>query len=237
MKVSIVIPAYNEAAQIAQSIERALAQDYPDFEVIVIDNASQDKTFEIASRYPVRVIREDRKGLLYARECGRTNATGDIIANMDADCLPESDWIARGASFFNDQRVVAASGPYDYHDGGAMLRYSTLWCMKYIYSAFNRLFQAFGAGAITIGGNTFIRASALQRAGGYNTDIEFWGEDTDTAKRMAKIGTVVFHRNLIIKTSARRFKAQGALNLALTYQIQFFKVIFSKSAKKKAAVK
>jgi hypothetical protein len=83
-------------------------------------------------------------------------------------------------------------------------------------------------GAILIGGNNFIRAATLRQAGGYNTAILFYGEDTDTAKRMATCGRVVFSNRLVMKTSARRFKAEGTSRLAARYITYFFKTIFAK---------
>jgi glycosyltransferase involved in cell wall biosynthesis len=69
MKVSIVIPAYNEEAYLAQTIRSALAQDYSDFEVIVVNNASTDRTEEIARGFAnITLINESRIGLPQARE-------------------------------------------------------------------------------------------------------------------------------------------------------------------------
>ncbi len=230
MKVSIVIPAYNEEENITASIAAALAQDHDDFEVIVVNNASTDRTAEVASQFPVRVVHETRKGLLWAREAGRVNATGDIIANMDADCLPESDWVSRGASHFNDAEVVAVTGPYDYHDGGRFFRTISLLTQYYVYHPVSVILQSplVKGGAILIGGNNFIRADILEKTSGYNTDLTFYGEDTDTAKRVARHGRVIFNNSLAIKTSARRYKAEGFVRIQMTYFFHFFKHIFKK---------
>ncbi len=227
MKVSIVIPAYNEEKNIAKTIEAALAQDYQDREVIVVDNASTDRTAEIASRYPVKVVREPIKGLLNARERGRIEAVGGLIANIDADCLPETDWLARGVEHFLDPEIVAATGPYDYHDGHPFFRRSSLATQKTVYSLMSRFLQSrpIKRGAILIGGNNIIRADALTKAGGYTTAIKFYGEDTDTAKKIAKHGRVVFNPKFSIKTSARRFKEEGTIHLMLKYWYYFFKHI------------
>jgi glycosyltransferase involved in cell wall biosynthesis len=230
MRVSIVIPAHNEESSVAGSIRAALAQNYPDFEVIVVNNASTDRTAEVAGQFPVKLVHEPRKGLLWARECGRQNASGEIIANMDADCLPKPTWLRTGAGFFQDARVAAATGPYDYYDSGTLFRHGSLLLQKTAYWLVSRFFQCPGirVGAILIGGNNFIRAAALRQAGGYNTAILFYGEDTDTAKRIAARGRVVFSNRLIMKTSARRFKAEGTSRLAARYITYFFKTIFAK---------
>lgn len=231
MKISIVIPAYNEEAYLAQTIRSALEQDYSDFEVIVVNNGSTDRTEKVARGFPgVTVVNESRRGLLWAREAGWLAASGSIIANMDADCLPDRDWLSKGALYFKDARVSAASGPYDYYDGGLVFRYVTLYMQMSIFWLTSKTIQLPGirAGALMIGGNNLIRAEALKKAGGYNTALTFYGEDTDTAKRMSKYGEVVFSNRLIMKTSARRFKAEGIVTLGLKYLIYFFKTIMAK---------
>jgi glycosyltransferase involved in cell wall biosynthesis len=230
MKASIVIPAHNEETYIADTLRAVLAQDYSDFEVIVVDNASSDKTYETASGFKgVKVVREARRGLLWARERGRNEASGEIIVNIDADCQPEQGWLARGMSHFDDARCAAVTGPYDYFDGAPMFRYVSLISQKILYSLANFTVQRIGKGAVLIGGNSFIRGSALKAAGGYDTSITFYGEDTDTARRVSKQGRVLFDTMLVQRTSARRFKSEGTLRILGLYFFHFFRVIFAKS--------
>lgn len=232
MKISVVVPAHNEEKSLPATIQALLKQDYPDFEIIVVNNASADRTAEVAQSFGdrVKLVNESRKGLLWAREAGRKAASGEIIANIDADCLPESDWLSRGARHFNDEKVSAVSGPYDYYDGGFVFRYVSLFTVQTVYWSAARIIQLPGIrkGAVMIGGNNLIRASALEKAGGYNTALAFYGEDTDTAKRVARFGRVVFSNGLAMKTSARRFKAEGILTLELKYLKYFFKTIFER---------
>ncbi|MFA6554066.1 MAG: glycosyltransferase family 2 protein [Candidatus Paceibacterota bacterium] len=235
MKISIVIPAYNEEKNIATTIEALLAQDYKDYEIIVVNNASTDKTYEVASKFPVKVVTENRKGLLWARERGRIEAVGDIIANTDADCLPDKTWLSNGSSYFIDEKIAAVSGPYDYYDADWFFRKSSLFFQSAIYPIANMFFQLpfIHRGATIIGGNNFIRASALEKAGGYDTSITFYGEDTDTAKRVSAHGKVKFSPSVVMKTSARRFKAEGKFNLMMKYWYHFFKhILFVKPAKR-----
>ncbi len=226
MKISVIIPAYNEEENIGKTLDAVLASDYPNFEVIVIDNASKDKTFEVASKKGVKVIQETRKGTMWACEAGRQKATGDIIVRLDADCLPEKDWLTRGTHWFADKKVSAVSGPYDYFDGPTVFRYFTLGLQKYLYVPINYFLSFFGIGGITIGGNTFMRAESLEKIHGFNTSITFYGDDTDVAKRLSAVGKVIFDGSLVIKTSARRFKSEGTFKITLKYVYHFFKVMF-----------
>jgi glycosyltransferase involved in cell wall biosynthesis len=231
-KVSIVIPAHNEEAYLARTIRSALAQDYADFEVIVVNNASTDRTEEVARGFSmVTVVNEPCRGLPRAREAGRLAASGNLIANMDADCLPDRDWLAKGAEYFNNGQVVAASGPYDYYDGSPGFRYLSLYTQMSFYWLAAKIIQMPGlrTNAVLLGGNNLIRAEALRKAGGYNTALTFYGEDTDTAKRMSRYGRVIFSNRLIMKTSARRFQTEGIINLELKYLRYFFKTIMAKN--------
>jgi glycosyltransferase involved in cell wall biosynthesis len=230
MKISVIIPAYNEEKYLSKTLEAILAQDYLDFEVIVVDNASTDKTAEIARLFPkVKVVSESRKGTMWACERGRKEATGEIIVRMDADCLPEKDWLAKGSAFFKDDKVVGVSGPYDYYDAEKLFRYFSVHFQKILYSLANILVRAMKNGGVMIGGNSFMRANTLANAGGFNTSFIFYGDDTDTAIRLSRHGRIVFNSTLVMKTSSRRFKKEGATSLTARYIFHFFKVIFSSS--------
>ncbi|HWA56914.1 MAG TPA: glycosyltransferase [Gemmatimonadales bacterium] len=94
--VSIIIPAYNAAATLAEAIDSALAQRYPRVEVVVVDDGSTDTTPEVLRRYGDRVrwVRQDNGGLPAARNTAHRHATGDLIAWLDADDLADPDRIA-----------------------------------------------------------------------------------------------------------------------------------------------
>jgi len=225
MKISVIIPAYNEEKNLGATLDAVLASDYPDFEVIVVDNGSTDKTREVALKKGVKVVREERKGTMWACEAGRKIAKGEIIVRLDADCLPEKDWLSKGAKYFDDPKVVCASGPYDYFDASKSFRYFSFAFMKYIYVPINIFLSFFHIGGITLGGNTFIRSSALESIGGFNTAITFYGDDTDVPKRLSKKGKIIFTSKLVSKTSARRFQNEGIMKIGAKYIYNFFKTL------------
>jgi glycosyltransferase involved in cell wall biosynthesis len=232
MKISVIIPAYNEEKYLSKTLEAILTQDYTDFEVIVVDNASTDRTSDIAKSFQkVKVLFEGNKGTMWACERGRKEATGEIIVRMDADCLPGKDWLSKGSAFFKDDKTVGVSGPYDYYDAKKFFRYFSVHFQKILYSLANAIIQSFKRGAVMIGGNSFMRASTLAAMGGFDTSFTFWGDDTDTAKRLAKFGRIIFDSDLVIKGSARRMKKEGSFNLTMRYIFHFFKVIFRSNKK------
>jgi glycosyltransferase involved in cell wall biosynthesis len=232
MKVSIIIPAHNEALFVGKTIEAALAQTYPDFEVIVVDNNSKDATTAVAKSYPnVRVISESIQGANAAREGGRKIAQGEIIATLDADCLPDKTWLVRGVQKLTEPNIIAVSGPSYYYDLGFFFRYFSLFFQKTVYVLFNTVFSYFGIGGVLIANNCFVWNEALKKAGGFNTSIVFYGDDTDTAKRVIRYGKINFAPDFSMSTSGRRFKKLGIFKTVWFYMYYFFLVTLTKESK------
>jgi glycosyltransferase involved in cell wall biosynthesis len=111
LAVSVVIPAYNEEDQIASCLDSVFVTQYPDLEVIVVDDNSADRTAEVASRYSVRLIkRSKRGGIAAARNDGIGIAHGDVVAFVDADCEVNKDWLDLLTSHFTDDRIAGVGG-------------------------------------------------------------------------------------------------------------------------------
>jgi glycosyltransferase involved in cell wall biosynthesis len=85
--ISVVIPAHNGEAFLAQAIESALGQTWPRTEVVVVDDGSSDGSAEIASSYPVTLVRQDNRGVAHARNRGVESAAGELLAFLDQDDL------------------------------------------------------------------------------------------------------------------------------------------------------
>jgi glycosyltransferase involved in cell wall biosynthesis len=226
MKFSIIIPAHNEELFIGRTLRAVLEQTHSVHEVIVVDNASSDDTYTVARQFPITVVKEEQEGTMAACEKGRSIATGDVIVRLDADCLPDEDWLAKADKIFQNEKVVALSGPYAFYDAGKFFSWSRVWQQKIILGTANIVMQWFGKSAITNGGNSMFRASALALIGGFDKSIVFYGDDTNVAKRIAKLGKVIFSPSFVMKTSARRFQKEGRLNTQAKYLFHFFKESF-----------
>ena len=111
MKISIIVPAFNQGQYLAQALDSIFAQTIKPHEVIVINDGSQDKTQEIASLYPVKLINQVNKGLASARNTGIMNATGDYILPVDSDDILLENCVERISEVIEetDADVVAPS--------------------------------------------------------------------------------------------------------------------------------
>lgn len=223
MTISLVIPAYNEGKYLGECLACAVKQQASLAEIIVVNNASTDETALIAHRFPgVRVIDEPVKGLTHARERGRREARGDIIAYIDADTHMPPGWVETvEAAFTADPRVVCVSGPYRYYDASRFSRLLGWLYWRVVAWPAYRL-----SGYMVVGGNFAAKKKALAAVGGFDTTIVFYGEDTNVARRLARVGQVKFMMGLTIDSSMRRLKKEGVLRTALRYALNFLSEVF-----------
>lgn len=114
--ISVVIPARNDAALLADALAALSRQTRQPDEVIVVDNASIDATAAVASSAGARVITQSVPGIWPAAAMGYDAASGDIIARLDADSVPPEDWLARVERAFDDDAVHAVTGPGRFYD-------------------------------------------------------------------------------------------------------------------------
>ncbi len=231
MTISFVIPAYNEERTIGRcilSVLRESRRSGHDVEVIVVDNACTDRTPQIAAGFPgVRVVREPRKGLPFARQAGYVAARGELIGCIDADSRLTRGWIDRALKAFRrDRRLVALSGPYFYYDLSSFAElFVMLWYVGSVV-LFGYILQHLARkSAMLQGGNYVVRRSALERIGGYNTTISFYGEDLDLATRLVAVGTVRFAFRFRLLTSGRRLKKEGFVTTASHYTSNGFSIL------------
>ena len=230
MKLSFVIPAYNEATTIGpclDSILAALEGQRGDSEIIVVDNGSSDDTAEIAGRYPgVTVVTEPRKGITFARQAGFAKSSGELIANLDADTRLTPGWLETvRRAFARDPQLVCLSGPFIYYDAPRSVRICTrlFYAAGFLTYLVNRFLLR--AGSLVQGGNFICLRWALERIGGFDTSIHFYGEDTDIAQRLHRQGKVAFTFRLPIYASGRRIAAEGLVATGARYALNYFWVL------------
>ena len=217
-KVSIVIPAYNEAAHIVECLQSLKNQTYKGAtEILVVDNNSSDSTRSLASREGVIVIVEPKQGVIFAREAGTKKATGDFIIQTDADTTFPPEWLAHiMEAFLGDPAVVAVAGSFVF-DGGP-------WWGKYftglLFGVTNLIYRTTGRLVYIPGSNTAFRRDVWH---GYNMAFDQGGDESALLKQLQSEGTVVFLRDNAVVTSARRLKRGLLYNIFVTFL--FYRVI------------
>ena len=233
LRLSFVVPAYNEEAYLPACLESILAQTQgmgDAVEIIVVNNASSDRTREVAFSYAgVTVVDEMRKGLTFARQAGFAASTGELIAHVDSDSRLTPGWVETVLeTFAGEQRLAALSGPVVYYDLTPKQRvavqvfYGIAW-MTYMLNRY-----VLRVGSMVQGGNFVTSRWALEAIGGFDTAISFYGEDTDIARRLNAVGEVRFTFALKMFSSARRLKKEGMLTMAGKYAINYFWTTFFK---------
>jgi len=241
MRLSFVVPAYNEEAYLPACLESILAQTRElgdEVEIIVVNNASTDRTREVALGYAgVRVVDEPRKGLTFARQAGFAASRGELIANVDSDSRLTPGWVDKVLKeFAGDAKLVSLSGPFLYYDLTPQQRVSVqiFYAAAFLVYVMNR--YVLRAGSMVQGGNFVLRRVALKKIGGFNTAIAFYGEDTDIARRMNEVGEVKFTFDFRMFSSARRLKQEGMLTIAARYTVNYFWTTFRKRPFTKAYI-
>jgi glycosyltransferase involved in cell wall biosynthesis len=212
LKISVIVCAHNEAQLLAACLHSLLAQSRLPDEILVIDNASTDETRAVAEQIPgVRVVDEPRKGLVVARETARLAAQGDVLVYVDADCRAPLTWLERvERHFLATPDLIALSAPYRFYDwdwwGRLLIRAYDFTVAPVTQLLVKHILRI---GTIFYGGNFAVRRDALDRIGGFDTSIEFHGEDTNVGRRLFAIGRVSLFHDCYLYTSARRYVAMG----------------------------
>lgn len=231
--ISVVIPAFNEERYIADCISSVKAQVVDkQFEIIVVDNASEDRTSEIAKAEGVKVIFEKNKGLSYARQAGLDLAKGLILVYFDADTRIPQGWLQTIIDYLEAHtNVVGVCGNFRYYDGRWIDNLSLFLFQKIIVPIVIMILRVFGKPDIFFGPNMVLRTDALRMAGGVNRDFKFYGEDAGIAQRLGTQGKVRLLQNKFVTTSARRLQKKNAIKTQLFYFISFLLIQFGKYKK------
>ena len=233
IRLSFVIPAHNEEAYLARTLRAIIAEtrrSHPAAEIVVVNNASTDRTREVAESFAgVRVIDEPVKGLVRARAAGFQAVTGALVANIDADTILPKGWtdtVLR--AFAEDPDLVAISGPYIYYDVPTFTRalVRLFYGAGFVAYLLNRF--VLRTGSMLQGGNFVVKREALTKIGGFNPDFSFYGEDTDLARRLSAVGHVRFTFGLPAFSSGRRLLGEGVVRMGIRYAMNFFWATFLK---------
>lgn len=204
MKVSVVIPVYNEERYLRACLKSIMAQvEMPD-EIIVVDNNSTDKSVAIAKEFPVKILTQKRQGISFTRNKGFNAAKYEIIVRTDADTRVPKHWIKHiKRAFERDPKLIGLSGPALFYDASKAMDKINLPMFMFLDS----LYRLFVKHAFLFGPNMAIRKSAWEKVKNkVCNDNKQVHEDMDLSMHLAKYGKLKFDRKFPVYSSSRRLK-------------------------------
>jgi O-antigen biosynthesis protein len=179
-RVSVVVCTFNGARTLGECLDGLGTLDYPDYEVIVVNDGSTDMTAAIAASYPVRLITTENRGLSSARNTGLGAATGEIVAYIDDDARPDPHWLQYMARTFMDGEWAAVGGPnLAPPDDGVAAD-----CIANSPGGPTHVLMSDREAEHIPGCNMAFRRSVFTRIGGFDTRFHVAGDDVDLCWRL-----------------------------------------------------
>jgi glycosyltransferase involved in cell wall biosynthesis len=205
MRLSVIIPAYNEEKYLAATLEHITAAlgSRHDSEVIVVDNESTDATREIAANHGATIVDESGHSIALVRNTGAAHATGDVVVFVDADTHVPPGLFEKIVEALSDERCVGGSVAVTYGDG------MPVWTGRYVsFCVFVARYTRMRHGA-----TQFCRSDVFARLGGYDPTI-YVGEDIEFHNRLDRFAKSTGSHTAFIETppvitSPRRFAHFG----------------------------
>lgn len=218
--ISIVIPTFNEERIIKKCLESLYSMNYPrdKFEIIIVDDGSNDKTKDIIKQYDVELIETSGVGPSEARNIGLKKARGEFIAFTDGDCIVHKEWLNELLKGFVEDNVVGVGGkqksPRDDSDFGKNVQYF-LQKMGFICD-----YTKSGGGVSKAEHsptcNVMYHRSVLEKLGGFEKGL--WpGEDVELDYRIKKMGYELMNNSNAVVYHYRPDNFQGFAKMMYNY--------------------
>jgi len=186
LEIAVVIPHYNDTTRLARCLDALMPQADDGTEVVVVDNGSTEDVAAVVSRYPgARLIVETRKGAGPARNRGVAETTAPLLFFIDADCVPDPDWIAAGRAALEEREIVGgAVGTFDETPGPR----SGAEAFEAVFAFnFKRYIEVEG---FTGAGNMLTWRRTFEAVGGFR---EIVSEDVEWSRRARAAGFRIAH--------------------------------------------
>lgn len=199
--VSVVMPVYNAEAYVSEAIESVLAQTFSDFEFIILDDGSTDRSLQILRQYQhddsrIKIISRENRGLIATLNEGIDCAKGRYIARMDADDIALPERFSRQVEFLEhhpNHVVVGSKVLLIDPEGLPICPFSTLTEHEAIDAAHMQ-----GQGGAICHPASMLRRDVLQKVGGYRPEMKH-AEDFDLFLRLAEVGKVANLPHILLK--------------------------------------
>jgi glycogen(starch) synthase len=211
-RVSVVINTYNRAASLHNTLQAMPRQNYPNFEVIVVNGPSTDHTLQTLEKHSaaIRVGSCAERNLSISRNVGIEMARGQFVAFIDDDAVPDEDWLVDAIAAFNSPEVAGVGG-FVYDHTGYELQYSYTLCDRQ-GNAYHNIpvsmpefcYPGCFRYPALLGTNSIFRRDALLEIGGFDEQFDYFLDETDVNVRLIDAGYLlkqvsnafVYHRFL-----------------------------------------
>ncbi len=207
--ISIIIPTLNEEKYLPDLLNSIKKQTYKNYEIIICDSHSKDKTTQIAKSFNTKLISIDKKGPGHGRNQGGKKARGEYLLFLDADVIiPDEYFLAKFINEVEEKNLGLANVfqflyPFNVKDIAANI-------VVNIYFKLSSYFNPIGGGFFI-----FVKKDIFDKEHGFDESINI-GEDSDFIRRASKISNYSM-LNQYIFYSNRRFELEGRFNLYLKY--------------------
>jgi O-antigen biosynthesis protein len=183
-RISVVVCTCNGSRTLRDCLSGLSKIDYPDYEVIVVDDGSRDNSAAIAREFGATVISTENRGLSSARNTGMEAATGEIVAYIDDDAYPDPHWLSYLAAMFHSTTFAAIGGPNLAPPGDG----SVAECVVNAPGGPVHVLLSDTEAEHIPGCNMAFRKSHLQAIGGFDPKFRTAGDDVDVCWRIQERG-------------------------------------------------
>jgi GT2 family glycosyltransferase len=212
-KVSVVVCTYNGARTLDQCLRGVDRLDYPDYEVIVVDDGSTDDSSDIARRFDVRLIQTENLGLSNARNVGLRAASGEIVAYIDDDAYPDEDWLTYLVEAFDRSEHAGVGGPNLPPPSDPPLAD----CVAHAPGGPTHVLLSDTLAEHIPGCNMAFRRDRLLEVGGFDAQFRIAGDDVDICWRMHERGWTLGFSPSAVVWHHRRGSIRAYLRQQLNY--------------------
>ena len=221
-KVSVILAVKNEERTIGHVIESLLRLDYPNYEVIMVDTGSEDRTVHIAKQYGIKTIQVNASTPAKGRNVGIKNSSGEIVAFIDGDCyVLREDWLKVAVHLLRLDRIGGVGGPI-------VSSSQSTYTSKAILDVFSTFFASVGSASFTKyikqkemkslpSANAIYRREVLEEVGLFSEDLRFC-EDTDLSYRIRKAGyRLIYSPNIVVEHDWKVYSFRSLFHHMLKY--------------------
>ena len=200
---SVVVPTYNRLRLLRNTLESLFKQDFPDYEIIVVDDGGNDGTAEYLAELTrngrIHGISQANAGLAATRSAGLAVARGEFVAFTDDDCVVPPDWLKRYREAFLRTGAAGIGGATETGNPGNAYAFVNDIMHNHFKRAFASGAGGYGGGTpFLTGNNVAYSRSALERVGGPDPRFRMGAEDRDLAYRVSATGGLVVYEPSIV---------------------------------------